>query len=153
MMEQVQQKVDPEVEELSEDTTELDRGGANKNEEPDTQQDHDNFGAEEAKKSLTSYQLARDRPRRTVVPPLRYNDYDCTEEEVAFSLVCAELMYAEEPRNYTEAKASKDWDKWNASTDEEVDSLQKNGTWVMVKKPKDRKIISNKWIFKIKPGI
>lgn len=34
-----------------------------------------------------------------------------------------------------------------------MDSLQKNHTWILVDKPKDRKIISCRWLFKIKSGV
>ena len=34
-----------------------------------------------------------------------------------------------------------------------MDSLKKNGTWILVKRPKERKVISCKWLYKIKPGV
>lgn len=40
----------------------------------------------------------------------------------------SELMSLEEPRDFMETKASKDWSKWNAATDEEMESLMKNMT-------------------------
>ena len=106
-----------------------------------------------ARSSLSNYQLARDRPRRHVVPPIRYNDYDCSEEEVAFALYIAEMVNIEEPHDLTEAKASRDWIKWNAATDDEMDSLRRNETWILVDKPVNRKIISCRWLFTIKPRI
>lgn len=42
-----------------------------------------------ARTGLSNYQLARDRPRRHTVPPVRFSDYDCTEDEVAFTLYIA----------------------------------------------------------------
>lgn len=84
---------------------------------------------------------------------MKYIDYDCDEEEVAFALTVSEMMYAEEPKNMSEARVSPEWDKWNAADDDEMESLQKNETWVLVKKPENRKIISNKQLFNIKPGI
>lgn len=106
---------------------------------------------EQARDSLTNYQLARDRPRRTVVAPVKFNDYDCSE--VAFALTVYELMSVDEPRDYAEAMASKDQRKWILTSDDEMDSLRKNGTWVLVRRPQDRKVISCKWLYKIKPGI
>lgn len=64
-----------------------------------------------------------------------------------------ELMNIEEPTYYAEAKASEDWEKWDLASDDEMDSLIKNGTWVLVKRPKDRKVISCKWLYKLKPGM
>ena len=36
---------------------------------------------------------------------------------------------------------------------EEMDSLIKNNTWKLVPKPKNKKIIGCKWIFKRKPAV
>jgi len=36
--------------------------------------------------------------------------------------------------------------------DEEMDSLLKNHTWTVVKKPVGERVIGCKWIFKRKPG-
>ncbi|KAG7567097.1 Integrase catalytic core, partial [Arabidopsis thaliana x Arabidopsis arenosa] len=47
----------------------------------------------------------------------------------------------------------KDWVLWNGAIGEEMDSLIKNGTWILVDRPKDRKVIGCRWLFKIKPGI
>ena len=106
-----------------------------------------------ARSSLSNYQLARDRPRRHVVPPIRLNDYDCSEEEIAFALYIAEVVNIKEPHDLTEAKASRDWIKLNAATDDEMDSLRRNETWILVDKPVNRKIISCRWLFKIMPGV
>lgn len=88
-----------------------------------------------------------------MIPPIRLNDYDCSEEEIAFALYIAEVVNIEEPHDLTEAKASRDWIKWNAATDDEMDSLIRNETWILVDKPVNRKIISCRWLFKIKPGV
>ncbi|KAL0873142.1 hypothetical protein Bca101_022847 [Brassica carinata] len=53
-------------------------------------------------------------------------------------------MYTEEPRTLAEARASPEWEKWNRGADEEMESLKKNKTWELVKKPENRKIISCK---------
>ena len=37
--------------------------------------------------------------------------------------------------------------------DEEVESLMKNETWKLIKKPEKKKVVSCKWIYKIKEGI
>lgn len=103
--------------------------------------------------SLSNYQLAIDRPRRQVVPPVKYHDYHCTEGEVAFALYVAEVINVEEPRNFAEAMSSRDWKKWTAASDDEMNSLRRNHTWDLVDKPVNRKIISCRWLYKVKPGI
>ena len=99
--------------------------------------------------SLANYQLARDRERRQIHPPARFTE----ESGVAFALVTIETLSMEEPQSYQEATSDKEWKKWKLATHEEMDSLIKNGTWVLVDKPKDRKIIGCRWLFKMKSGI
>lgn len=93
--------------------------------------------------------LARDRERRTIRPPLKFEDADY----LAYALASAENIEIDEPRNYREAMESKDWKKWNAASDDEMDSLEKNHTWDYVNRPKNHKVIGCKWIHKLKPGI
>lgn len=40
--------------------------------------------------------------------------------------------------------------KWKEAMEEEIAMIRKNKTWVLVDKPKDRKIIGLKWVFKTK---
>ena len=47
----------------------------------------------------------------------------------------------------------KDWERWNASMGDEMCSLEKNGTWIVVPKPKNVKIIGRKWVYTKKEGI
>ena len=111
----------------------------------DTDEDDDSTQIED----LGSYVLARDRERRTIRPPSRFEDADL----IAYALASAEDLEEEEPRNYKEAMESKDWRLWNAASDEEMDSLRKNHTWDYVERPKDHKVIGCRWIHKLKPGI
>ena len=43
-----------------------------------------------------------------------------------------------------------DWPRWEITICEELDALQKAGTWVIVERPKGRNIVKNKWMFEIK---
>ena len=49
--------------------------------------------------------------------------------------------------------ANPDSDFWKDAAGEEMVSLKKNETWVLVDKPEDKKTIGCKWVFKRKPGI
>lgn len=40
--------------------------------------------------------------------------------------------------------------EWNLAMKSEIESLHKNKTWTLVKKPPNRNIIGTKWTFKIK---
>ena len=95
------------------------------------------------------YNIARDRPRREIIPPARYGDYDLA----AFALIAAIEVSQDEPRDYQEAIRSRDKELWNEGMDEEMSSLEANKTWKLVETPKDRKVIGCKWVYRKKPGI
>jgi hypothetical protein len=46
-------------------------------------------------------------------------------------------------------EASKD-EFWNNSMDEELDQIEKNDTWELVPRPKDKNVIYTNWVYKIK---
>ncbi|KAI3727128.1 hypothetical protein L1987_66937 [Smallanthus sonchifolius] len=100
--------------------------------------------------SEPEFSLARDRPRRKVVPPLRYRSDDSISV-VAFLAV--EEESCQEPLTFEEAVNSIDKDKWRQAMIEEMESLNKNGTWELVTKPDSQKLVSCKWIYKVKDGI
>ncbi|GKB79940.1 retrotransposon protein, putative, ty1-copia subclass, partial [Tanacetum coccineum] len=54
---------------------------------------------------------------------------------------------------YQEVVACEDSFKWKAAMKEEMNSLRKNKTWELVDHPARKKLVSCKWIFKIKEGI
>ena len=92
--------------------------------------------------------IARDRPRRVIRPPQRYADF------VAYALSGGEETNSiGEPTSYSEAVSSVDSSKWLISMQEEIESLYKNETWVLVKPPARQRIVGCKWIFNIKEGI
>ena len=74
--------------------------------------------------------IARDRPRRVIRPPQGYCDF------VAYALsVGEETNSIGEPTSYSEAISSVDSSKWLIFIQEEIESLYKNETWVLVKPP------------------
>ena len=98
---------------------------------------------------LRNYVLARDRVRRTIKPPSKFEDGDF----VAYALASSEDVEIEEPKSFHDAMKSKEWKLWNRAADEEMTSLDKNETWEYVERPKNHKVIGNRWIFKLKPGV
>lgn len=58
-----------------------------------------------------------------------------------------------EPQSYSEAMLGAESKLWRGSTDEEMVSLKKNHTWDLVDRPKKKKVIGCKWVFKRKFGI
>ena len=58
-----------------------------------------------------------------------------------------------EPTSFSEVVSSQKSTEWLITMNEEMESLHKNQTWVLVAPPKGQKVISCKWIFKRKEGI
>jgi hypothetical protein len=57
------------------------------------------------------------------------------------------LLSTIEPNCFEEA--SKD-EFWNKAMDEELDQIEKNGTWELVPRPKNKNMIGSKWVFRNK---
>jgi hypothetical protein len=84
------------------------------------------------------------RSTRVRNPPRRYDDF------VSFvSLITND----EEPTCYQEAMEVSDSEKWKEAMKEEMDSLERNGTWDLVELLKNRKIVGCKWVYKLKKGV
>ena len=95
--------------------------------------------------------IAANRPRRNIAPPNRLIE-EC--DIVHYALNCAEQVeHDSELATYTEAIASVDKEKWLGAMQEEMQSLEKNGTWDVVHLPKQKKAVRCKWIFKRKEGL
>ncbi|CAD6249656.1 unnamed protein product [Miscanthus lutarioriparius] len=81
----------------------------------------------------------------------------CLIEEcdmVHYTFSCAEQVEnIHEPATYTEAVVSGDREKWIFGMQEEMQSLEKNDTWDVVRLPKQKKAVRCKWIFKRKEGL
>ncbi|XP_074302565.1 uncharacterized protein LOC141634213 [Silene latifolia] len=52
-----------------------------------------------------------------------------------------------EPKSFREAVRS---EKWRQAVQAEVDALVRNGTWEIVDSPSGKKVIGNKWVYKVK---
>jgi hypothetical protein len=57
-----------------------------------------------------------------------------------------------EPKTLSQAKNDASWVDWERAMLEEVNSLHQNHTWELVDPPKDRRVLSGKWVFKLKRG-
>jgi hypothetical protein len=67
--------------------------------------------------------------------------------------VAEEIEDNSEPSNYSEAITSVDCNNWMTIMQDEIESLEKNGTWDLVKLLKNKKPVRCKWIFKRKEDI
>lgn len=55
-----------------------------------------------------------------------------------------------EPQTYEQAVGGNDKEEWIVAMNEEFDSFIKNRTWILVDRPKDQRVVDNKWVFKVK---
>ena len=55
-----------------------------------------------------------------------------------------------EPRSYREAITCPDAEHWNKAMEEEYNSLRDRGTWKVVPRPEGRKVVSSKWVYRVK---
>jgi hypothetical protein len=84
------------------------------------------------------------------VPRLDDNQNIALKASVQEAQETRTVQEAQEPRTVQEALARSDGDKWKAAIDEEMASLNKNHTWELVDMPKNRNLVSCKWVFKVK---
>nr|AAT44257.1 putative polyprotein [Oryza sativa Japonica Group] len=95
--------------------------------------------------------IAKDKPKRNIKPPRRYIE---EANIVAYALSVAEEIEGNaEPSTYSEAIVSDGCNRWITAMHDEMESLEKNHTWELVKLPKEKKPIRCKWIFKRKKGM
>ena len=89
------------------------------------------------------YLLARHRERREIRKPVRYADF-------AYCFAIAEEVEYSEPSSYKETISSENAMVWVSAMNEELQSLERNHIWTLVKPPSGKKIVGCKWVFKKK---
>lgn len=57
-----------------------------------------------------------------------------------------------EPITYKEAKNSPDWPQWKQAMEKEIGDLNEQGTWTLVPRPPNTKVLRGKWVYKLKEG-
>ncbi|CAI7794848.1 unnamed protein product [Closterium sp. NIES-53] len=77
------------------------------------------------------------------------DDEESDYEECAFAFFSPVEMPGE-PATLKEALESSDAEEWKKTMESELKSIEENGTWELVELPEGRKVITSKWLFKIK---
>ena len=106
------------------------------------------------------------RPKRAVKPIVRYEpgtaglQFAESEGEEFFKTIDEQYQThveafinnigVDEPTTYREAQNSNDWDQWKKAMDDEMNSLQEKKVIEIVDRPENRKVISCKWVYRIK---
>jgi hypothetical protein len=57
-----------------------------------------------------------------------------------------------EPKTLQQAKNDPSWPEWQNGMVDEVSSLKQNRTWELVDLPENRRVLSGKWVFRLKRG-
>ncbi|KAJ4721050.1 Retrovirus-related Pol polyprotein from transposon TNT 1-94 [Melia azedarach] len=123
--------------------------------EPQHKDQHPQSESEPSGSSLpvaSQHSLALNRSKRANygIPPKRYG----FEDMVAYALQVAEEVDTDsnEPSTYKKAVTCTESTQWLAAMGDEMESLHKNQTWELTKRPRDKKIITCKWVYKKKEG-
>ncbi|KAH9716149.1 Integrase catalytic domain-containing protein [Citrus sinensis] len=89
---------------------------------------------------VQGYQLTKDREKRQIRPPLRYGYADL----IAYALAASNDIDVDEPKSYAEAIQSSNKTEWQEAMNEEIASLKKNHTWILVEKAGNRRTVGCK---------
>src|SRR6202012_2226660 len=68
--------------------------------------------------------------------------------QAGFTALCDKIE--NEPSSYNEAMTSRDSDDWKEAMDCEIKSQHENASWRLVKRPQGKKILQNRWVYKMK---
>jgi hypothetical protein len=106
--------------------------------------------------SHSNLRLPSVSPSPTPTPQLKpmRNEGPGSPDELSLWALVAEANPTEptEPKTWKEARHGGYWNIWELAAKEEYGSLQDNGTWILVDRPKDRKVLQGKWVWKLKRG-
>ncbi|MCO5568845.1 hypothetical protein L7F22_022546 [Adiantum nelumboides] len=95
------------------------------------------------KKDPPSIEDSQGLPRRSK----RIEEQRRAQEHIVNYALMAELQKVQKPGSLEEAMEDP---KWKAAMQTEYDSILHNQTWELVDRPKKRKVIGTKWVFKAK---
>ena len=123
---------EPETDNNEEEPTDTEEDEENEN------ADHKDNGRKNNGQNEHGYAL---RPRRNIQMHPKYRDYHTESQKEGM------LTYT-----YDECMESEDSEKWKKAIKEEKNSLYQNKTWIYVNREKamGKKILTSKWVFKIK---
>nr|GEV73848.1 retrotransposon protein, putative, Ty1-copia subclass [Tanacetum cinerariifolium] len=118
---------------------------------------------EPQQQNLDNYVLVHDRAKRTTSIPARYRDggnvslsrqsWSKVDDMAAYAFAIAGEEDTHELITFQEAINSFEKDEWVHAMKEEISSLKKNHTWELVDQPPGQKLVSCKWLYKIREGI
>ena len=88
-----------------------------------------------------------DRLKRKRKPNQKYKDYQAYIADNGDKIDYEKLV---EPTSFDEAICTNKRNKWMKAMEDEIKSLKEKGTWTVVARPRNKKVIKGKWVYKIK---
>ncbi|KAE9342371.1 hypothetical protein PR003_g9516, partial [Phytophthora rubi] len=82
------------------------------------------------------------------VQPTRMRTRYMGKKHVSVGSVSAVML--KDPKNFREVMRDPRAEKWKQDIREEIEALEQNGTWKVVKKLENAKLLHTKWVFKLK---
>ena len=78
------------------------------------------------------------------------NIADIHKYVIKYAFLIAEVISVPTPELFEHAINSKHYNEWKHAMNEEIESMKVNNTWTIVPKPKNVRLIGNKWVYKVK---
>jgi hypothetical protein len=72
---------------------------------------------------------------------------------VAYVLQLAEEVDPQDPSTFKEVVTDTESVQWLHATGDEIESLQKNHSWELSRRPSGKKVVTCKWLFKKNEGL
>jgi transposase InsO family protein len=107
---------------------------------------------DDARYSVNAYEKTTPSRQETPVQPASDAVGEIKDMETHEEVYKATVSSDDEPRTFNEAINRPDADLWYAAMTEELKIFEKIGLYEAVERPRDRKIVDSKWVFKIKRG-
>lgn len=114
----------------------------------DSDDSNDVFEEPTAELPILAQQIKQQQPsiRERLRPRVNFTkSIDCVISE-GFAFIARRY----EPVSFQEAINSTESKNWKIAMDQEMNSLRKNNTWDLVNMSNDKKLIKNRWVYKIK---
>jgi hypothetical protein len=96
------------------------------------------------------------RPKRTIRAPIRDDDarYDVSsyDRKRPVRVTVADAELGSDPRTFDEAMARPDAAKWILACENERHAFEQMGVFEIVPRPRNRKIVGSRWVFRVKRG-
>lgn len=151
----------PSVEEDQESSIELEEDIEESSIEPScsdsktkTNSGNDDVFVQETNETSEESLLKRRKKERTVGSKNSQKPVPPTDRELRSrsnkSAYIAAMKTSMDPTSYEDAMSREDADLWKRAMDKEMLSLTKNQAWMMEQLPKDRSVVSCRWVFKSK---